>query len=52
MLRLGVPNNSDESGIEDVATWQLDDLRDAHDGTVFELFGYSLQKGVRDAPQI
>jgi phosphoribosylformylglycinamidine synthase len=39
VLRIGVTDNSGELEIQDVATWQLNDLRSAHEGTLAELFG-------------
>jgi phosphoribosylformylglycinamidine synthase len=39
VLRIGVTDNSGELEIQDVATWQLNDLRGAHEGTLAELFG-------------
>jgi phosphoribosylformylglycinamidine synthase len=39
VLRIGVTDNSGELEIQDVATWQLNDLRGAHEATLPELFG-------------
>ena len=39
VLRIGVTDNSGELEIQDVATWQLNNLRGAHEGTLAELFG-------------
>jgi phosphoribosylformylglycinamidine synthase len=39
VLRIGVTDNSGELEIQDVATWQLNDLRGAHESTLAELFG-------------
>jgi phosphoribosylformylglycinamidine synthase len=39
VLRIGVTDNSGELEIRDVATWRLNDLRGAHEGTLAELFG-------------
>jgi phosphoribosylformylglycinamidine synthase subunit PurL len=38
VLRIGVSDTSGELVIQDVATWQLNDLRHAHEGTLAELF--------------
>jgi phosphoribosylformylglycinamidine synthase len=39
VLRIGVTDNSGQLEIQDVATWQLSDLRGAHEATLPELFG-------------
>ncbi len=39
VLRIGVTDNSGTLEIQDVAGWQLSDLRAAHKGTLAELFG-------------
>ena len=39
VLRIGVTDNSGELEIQNASTWQLNDLRGAHDGTLAELFG-------------
>lgn len=39
VLRIGVTDNFGELEIQDVANWQLNDLRGAHEGTLAELFG-------------
>jgi phosphoribosylformylglycinamidine synthase len=39
VLRIGVTDNSGELEIQDVATWQLNDLRGAHEGALAKLFG-------------
>jgi phosphoribosylformylglycinamidine synthase len=39
VLRIGVTDNSGALEIQDVATWQLNDLRGAWAGTLGELFG-------------
>jgi hypothetical protein len=39
VLRIGVTDNSGELEIQDVATWQLNDLSGAHEATLPELFG-------------
>ena len=39
VLRIGVTDNSGELEIQDVTTWQLNDLRGAHEATLPELFG-------------
>ncbi len=39
MFRIRVTDNSGELEIQDVATWQINDLRGAHEGTLAELFG-------------
>jgi phosphoribosylformylglycinamidine synthase len=39
VLRIGVTDNSGTLEIQDVAGWQLSDMRAAHKGTLAELFG-------------
>jgi phosphoribosylformylglycinamidine synthase len=39
VLRIGVTDNSGELEIQDVATWQLSDLRGSWSATLPELFG-------------
>jgi phosphoribosylformylglycinamidine synthase len=39
VLRIGVTDNSGTLEIQDVAGWQLSELRAAHKGTLAELFG-------------
>jgi phosphoribosylformylglycinamidine synthase len=39
VLRIGVTDNSGELEIQDVATWKLNHLRGAHEGTLAEFFG-------------
>jgi phosphoribosylformylglycinamidine synthase len=39
VLRIGVTDNSGQLEIQDIATWQLSDLRGAHEATLPELFG-------------
>jgi hypothetical protein len=39
VLRIGVTDNSGELEIQDIATWQLNDIRASHQGTLAELFG-------------
>jgi phosphoribosylformylglycinamidine synthase len=39
VLRIGVTDNSGQLEIQDIATWQLSDLRNAHEATLPELFG-------------
>ena len=38
VLRIGVTDNSGELEIQDIATWQLNDIRASHQGTLAELF--------------
>lgn len=39
VLRIGVTDNSGELEIQDFATWQLNNLRGAHEAPLPELFG-------------
>ncbi|WP_138315906.1 phosphoribosylformylglycinamidine synthase subunit PurL [Rhodoluna limnophila] len=39
VLRIGVTDNSGKFEVQDLATWQLSDLRGAHEATLPELFG-------------
>ena len=39
VLRIGVTDTERELDIQDVATWNLEDLRKAHTSTIPELFG-------------
>jgi phosphoribosylformylglycinamidine synthase len=39
VLRIGVTDNTDELEIQDLASWQLGDLRSAWANTLPELFG-------------
>jgi phosphoribosylformylglycinamidine synthase len=39
VLRIGVTDQSGELEIQDVATWKLADLKNAHSSTIPELFG-------------
>ena len=39
VLRISVTDNSGKLEIQDVATWQLNHVRGAHEGALAELFG-------------
>ena len=39
VLRIGVTDQSGELEIQDVATWKIADLKNAHSATIPELFG-------------
>jgi phosphoribosylformylglycinamidine synthase len=39
VLRIGVTDQSGQLEIQDVATWDLSDLKNAHSSTIPELFG-------------
>ena len=39
VLRIGVTDQSGELEIQDVATWKIADLKNAHSSTIPELFG-------------